>query len=102
MSARTATAAGRRRTISAARRCEKEFGGKIETPFLENVPEGPDAERAIERTGPLRLRADLHHLVRFHGPDASRSREKFPNVKFEHATGFKAAAERRDLQFALL
>jgi basic membrane protein A len=28
---------------------QKEFGDKIETPFLENVPEGPDAERAIER-----------------------------------------------------
>src|ERR1700746_1846722 len=26
----------------------KEFGDKIETPYLENVPEGPDAERAIE------------------------------------------------------
>ena len=28
---------------------QKEFGNKIETPYLENVPEGPDAERAIER-----------------------------------------------------
>src|SRR6201990_359868 len=27
----------------------KEFGDKIETPFLENVPEGPDSERAIEQ-----------------------------------------------------
>src|SRR6202049_3654814 len=27
----------------------KEFGDKIETTFLENVPEGPDAERAIEQ-----------------------------------------------------
>ena len=26
------------------------FGDKIETPFLESVPEGPDAERAIERS----------------------------------------------------
>ena len=25
---------------------EKELGDKIETQFLENVPEGPDAERA--------------------------------------------------------
>ncbi|MCG5475844.1 MAG: BMP family ABC transporter substrate-binding protein, partial [Sinorhizobium fredii] len=28
---------------------EKELGDKVETQFLENVPEGPDAERAIER-----------------------------------------------------
>jgi basic membrane protein A len=28
---------------------QKEFGDKIDTPYLENVPEGPDAERAIER-----------------------------------------------------
>ena len=28
---------------------EKALGDKIETQFLENVPEGPDAERAIER-----------------------------------------------------
>src|SRR5262249_48740491 len=27
----------------------KEFGDKIETTYLENVPEGPDAERAIEQ-----------------------------------------------------
>src|SRR6266849_5176089 len=27
----------------------KEFGDKVETTFLENVPEGPDAERAIEQ-----------------------------------------------------
>src|SRR5438309_11553618 len=27
----------------------KELGDKIETTFLENVPEGPDAERSIEQ-----------------------------------------------------
>ena len=27
----------------------KEFGDKIETTFLENVSEGPDAERSIEQ-----------------------------------------------------
>ena len=31
------------------RAIEKEFGDKIETTYLENVPEGPDAERAIEQ-----------------------------------------------------
>src|SRR4051794_4757354 len=28
---------------------EKHFGDKVETAYVENVPEGPDAERAIER-----------------------------------------------------
>jgi basic membrane protein A len=28
---------------------EKEFGDKVETAYLESVPEGADAERAIER-----------------------------------------------------
>ena len=28
---------------------EKELGDKVETAFLENVAEGPDAERAFER-----------------------------------------------------
>src|SRR3982074_3973530 len=29
----------------------KEFGDKIETTYLENVSEGPDAERSIEQLG---------------------------------------------------
>ena len=28
---------------------EEKFGDKVETAYLENVPEGPDAERALER-----------------------------------------------------
>ena len=28
---------------------EEKLGDKVETPYVENVPEGPDAERAIER-----------------------------------------------------
>jgi basic membrane protein A len=28
---------------------EEHFGDKVETAYLESVPEGPDAERAIER-----------------------------------------------------
>ena len=31
---------------------EKHFGDKVETAYLESVPEGPDAERAIERFRP--------------------------------------------------
>jgi basic membrane protein A len=67
---------------------QAEFGDKIETPFLENVPEGPDAERAIERMA--RSGCALVFTTSFGFMDATvKVAEKFPDVKFEHATGFK-------------
>ena len=69
---------------------EKEFGDKIETPYLESVPEGPDAERAIERMA--RSGCSLIFTTSFGYMDATVNvAKKFPKVKFEHATGFKAA-----------
>ncbi|WP_411035525.1 BMP family ABC transporter substrate-binding protein [Shinella sp. BYT-45] len=69
---------------------QKHFGDKIETPFLENVPEGPDAERAIERMA--RSGCALVFTTSFGFMDATiKVAEKFPDVKFEHATGFKSA-----------
>ncbi|MFN7025526.1 MAG: BMP family ABC transporter substrate-binding protein [Pseudorhizobium sp.] len=66
------------------------FGEKIETPFLESVPEGPDAERAIERMA--RSGCALVFTTSFGFMDATaKVAQKFPDVKFEHATGFKAA-----------
>ena len=68
---------------------EKELGARVETTFVESVPEA-DSERAIEqlaRTG--------HGLVfttsfGFMEPTLKVAR-RYPNVKFEHATGFKRA-----------
>ncbi|GMB82620.1 BMP family ABC transporter substrate-binding protein [Shinella zoogloeoides] len=69
---------------------EKEMGDKIETAFLENVPEGPDAERAVERMA--RSGCALVFTTSFGFMDATiKVAQKFPNVKFEHATGFKSA-----------
>ncbi|MBB4954617.1 simple sugar transport system substrate-binding protein [Agrobacterium vitis] len=66
------------------------FGDKIETPYLENVPEGPDAERAIERLA--RDNCQMIYTTSFGFMDATiKVAKKFPKVKFEHATGFKAA-----------
>ncbi|THV13470.1 BMP family ABC transporter substrate-binding protein [Rhizobium rhizophilum] len=66
------------------------FGDKIETPYLENVPEGPDAERAIERMA--RSGCALVYTTSFGFMDATlKVAEKFPDVKFEHATGYKTA-----------
>ncbi|MGV2123857.1 BMP family ABC transporter substrate-binding protein [Agrobacterium vitis] len=69
---------------------QKHFGDKIDTPFLENVPEGPDAERAIERLA--REDCKLIFTTSFGFMDATvKVAKKFPKVKFEHATGFKSA-----------
>ncbi len=69
---------------------EKEFGDMIETTFVENVSEGPDAERAIER-----LARDGNKLIfttsfGYMNPTVKVA-AKFPDVMFEHATGFKRA-----------
>ena len=69
---------------------QEHFGDKIETPFLESVPEGPDAERAIERMA--RSGCAMVFTTSFGFMDATiKVAQKFPDVKFEHATGFKAA-----------
>jgi basic membrane protein A and related proteins len=66
----------------------KEFGDKIETTYLENVPEGPDAERAIEQL--VRAGNKLIFTTSFGYMDPTlKVAKKYPNVHFEHATGFK-------------
>ena len=66
----------------------KEFGDKIETTYLENVPEGPDAERAIEQL--VRAGNKLIFTTSFGYMDPSlKVAKKYPNVHFEHATGYK-------------
>jgi basic membrane protein A and related proteins len=69
---------------------EEEFGDKVETTFVESVSEGPDAERVIRQ-----LAASGHDLIfttsfGFMDPTLKVA-EMFPDVKFEHATGYKRA-----------
>ena len=52
-----------------ARLVVERFGDQVETTFVENVAEGPDAERVIRQLAAGRQPADLHHLVRLHEPD---------------------------------
>ncbi|MCB1488233.1 MAG: BMP family ABC transporter substrate-binding protein [Bauldia sp.] len=69
---------------------DKELGDKVETSYVENVPEGPDAERAIERLA--RSGCGIIFTTSFGFMDPTiKVAEKFPDVKFEHATGFKTA-----------
>ncbi|MHA6326895.1 BMP family ABC transporter substrate-binding protein [Roseivivax sp. CAU 1753] len=69
---------------------EEEFGDAVETVFQESVPEGADAERAI--TQMALSGADLIFTTSFGYMDPTLAvAEKFPDVKFEHATGYKRA-----------
>ncbi|MGE0845573.1 MAG: BMP family ABC transporter substrate-binding protein [Flavobacteriaceae bacterium] len=68
----------------------KALGDKVETTFVENVAEGPDAERVIRE-----LAQSGHDIVfttsfGFMNPTVKVA-ERFPDVKFEHATGYKRA-----------
>src|ERR1700736_1807721 len=66
----------------------KEFGDKIETTFLENVSEGPDSERSIEQL--VRAGNKLIFTTSFGYMDPTlKVAKKYPNVHFEHATGYK-------------
>lgn len=68
----------------------EKYGDKVETTFIESVPEGADAERAITQ-----LALSGHKLIfttSFGFMDATINvAKKFPDVKFEHATGYKTA-----------
>jgi simple sugar transport system substrate-binding protein len=66
------------------------LGGKVTTKYVENVPEGADAERVIRD-----LAQSGHNLIfttsfGYMNPTLKVS-TAFPNVKFEHATGYKTA-----------
>ena len=69
---------------------EEHFGEAVETIYQESVPEGADAERAI--TQMVLSGADLIFTTSFGYMDPTVAvAEKFPDVKFEHATGYKQA-----------
>ena len=69
---------------------EKELGDKVETVFLENVAEGPDAERAIERLARDGCKIIFTTSFGFMDPTIKVA-AKYRDVKFEHATGYKKA-----------
>lgn len=70
---------------------EEKYGDKVKTTFVENVPESAaDAERVIRQ-----LAVDGNKLIfgtTFGYMEAMlKVAKEFPDVKFEHATGFKTA-----------
>jgi simple sugar transport system substrate-binding protein len=69
---------------------EEEFGDQVETVFVESVAEGPDSERVM--TQMALDGADLIFTTSFGYMDPTINvAAKFPDVKFEHATGYKRA-----------
>jgi basic membrane protein A len=69
---------------------QKTLGAQVQSSYVENVPEGADAERVIRK-----LAADGNKLIfttsfGFMNP-TEKVAKAFPNVVFEHATGFKTS-----------
>ena len=69
---------------------EAEFGDKVETVFVESVPEGPDAERVMTQMALDGAKLIFTTSFGFMDPTINVA-AKFPDVKFEHATGYKRA-----------
>ncbi len=72
------------------RAMERALGDQVKTTVVEAVPEGPDAERVLRD-----LAAQGHGLIFATSfgylEPALRVAAEFPNVKFEHAGGYKTA-----------
>lgn len=73
------------------RALEAAFPGKVTTTFIESVAEGADAERVIRS-----LAQDGHRVIfttSFGYMDSTlKVARQFPKVVFQHATGYKTAA----------
>ena len=69
---------------------EEALGSKIETTYLENVPEGAKSEQTFEK-----LARDGYGLIFAtsfgYGDAIFKVAKKYPDVKFEWATGYKTA-----------
>jgi basic membrane protein A len=69
---------------------EEAYGDRVETFFVESVGEGPDAERVMTQMALQGM--DIIFATSFGYMDPIMNvAAKFPNIKFEHATGYKTA-----------
>jgi basic membrane protein A len=73
---------------------EKEFGDKIQTSFVENVPESADAERVIRDMASQGNKLIFGTTFGYMEPMLKVAPD-FKDVKFEHATGYKNAENLR-------
>ncbi|KRB99593.1 hypothetical protein ASE11_07800 [Hydrogenophaga sp. Root209] len=73
---------------------EKEFGDKVVTSFVENVPESADAERVIRDLASQGNKLIFGTTFGYMEPMLKVAPD-FKDVKFEHATGYKTAENMR-------
>ncbi len=73
---------------------EAEFGDKVKTSIVEKVPEGADAERVIRDLATQGNKVIFATSFGYMEPMLKVAKD-FPNVKFEHATGYKTADNMR-------
>ncbi len=69
---------------------EKALGGKVTTKYIESVPEGADAERVIRELAQSGYGLIFTTSFGYMNPTIKVA-QSFPNVKFEHATGYKTS-----------
>jgi basic membrane protein A and related proteins len=70
---------------------EKELGSQIETTYVESVPETADAERVIRQLAAKDYAIIFATSFGYMEPTLKVAK-LFPRVRFEHATGYKTAA----------
>lgn len=69
---------------------EEQFGDKVETSYIENVPEGPDSERVIRDFA--QKGNDLIVTTSFGYMDPTINvASEFPDTQFVHVSGYKTA-----------
>jgi basic membrane protein A len=79
---------------NARKALEKEFGDKIQTSFVENVPESADAERVIRDMVGQGNKLIFGTTFGYMEPMLKVAADT-KDVKFEHATGYKQADNMR-------
>jgi basic membrane protein A and related proteins len=79
---------------NARKAVEKEFGDKVKTSFVENVPESADAERVLRDMASQGNKLVFGTTFGYMEPMLKVAPE-FKDVKFEHATGYKQADNMR-------
>jgi simple sugar transport system substrate-binding protein len=79
---------------NARKAVQQEFNDKIETSFVENVPEGADAERVIRDLVSQGNKLVFGTTFGYMEPMLKVAKDA-PDVKFEHATGYKTAPNLR-------
>ena len=74
----------------ARKEMEKALGAKVQTKFVESVPEGADAERVIRELASAGNKLIFTTSFGYMNPTIKVA-QQFPNVMFDHATGYKTA-----------